>query len=212
MEALTDKQAKVFGFISRYLDEQGMPPTRSDLATAFRITRKAAHDYFHVLARKGYLEILPGSSRGMRILQREDAAANDPYTLPLIGRVAAGPPVLASEEVDDFIRVDPALFKPVAHYLRRVTGSSMIDMGIQDGDLIAVHSQAVADNGQVVVAKLFRGPEPEITVKKLRRRGNQVHLLPRNAEVEPIIVDLNKEEFEIEGLYCGHIHLNSARR
>lgn len=206
METLTARQNEVLGFIRRYIAEHGLPPARADIAAHFSISRMSAQEMVQVLARKGHLELLPDSARGIRLIEKKRSSANDPYQLPLIGRVAAGAPVLALEAVDDWLRVDPELFSPRPHYLRRVHGDSMIDMGIFDRDLIAVRSQPVADNGQVVVARLFRHGEPEITVKKYRRRGNRVELLPRNPAMEPIVVDLAEEDFEIEGLYCGHIH------
>jgi repressor LexA len=206
MDKLTPRQAEVLKFVRSFATEHGIAPTRSDIALAFKVTRKAAHDWLHVLAKKGELTLLPGSARGLRLHTKKLAPEHDPYLLPLIGRVAAGPPLLSTDEADDWLRLDPGLFHPRPHYLRRVSGDSMIDMGIFDGDLVAVRGQPVADNGQVVVAKLFRGPEPEITVKQYRRRGNQVQLLPRNAALEPIVVNLAEEAFEIEGIYCGHIH------
>lgn len=212
MKPLTQRQTQALRFITEFMGDQGIPPTRTDLAIELDITRKAAHVLIHTLAKKGHLEIIAGSSRGIRLITDGEHAAPPPHSLPLIGRVAAGPPVLATDEVDDWIRVDPSLFHPKPHYLRKVSGSSMIDMGIQDGDLVAIRSQPTADNGQVVVAKLFRGVEPEITVKKYRQRGNKIELIPRNSEMETIVIDLREESFEIEGLYCGHIHLNKSRR
>lgn len=211
MKPLTQRQTQTLRFITEYIAEHGIPPTRTDLAIELAITRKAAHVLIHTLARKGHIEIMAGSSRGIRLIT-DEAHAPPAHSLPLIGRVAAGPPVLATDEVDDWIRVDPNLFHPEPDYLRKVSGSSMIDMGIQDGDLIAIRSQPTADNGQVIVAKLFVGMEPEITVKKYRQRGNKVELIPRNSAMEAIVIDLREETFEIEGLYCGHIHLNKSRR
>lgn len=209
METLTPRQSEALKFIRHHIDENGMPPTRTELADALQITRKAAHMLFVRLAHAGHIAIIPGVARGLKLIGTIPARRHL-HSLPLIGRVAAGPPVLAIDDIDDWIRVDPALFHPRADYLRKVAGDSMIDMGIQDGDLIAVRSQSTADNGQVVVAKLFRGPEPEITVKKFRQRGNKVELIPRNSRLEAIVIDLREEEFEIEGLYCGHIHLNNV--
>lgn len=205
MSPLTDRQAAILDFISRKIAREEVPPTREEIALAFGFNRAAADQHLRAIAAKGYLELLPGSARGIR-LAAETRRAMDETLLPLVGRVAAGPPLLSTADVDDHYQVDPRLFRPQAHYLRRVAGDSMIDMGIQDGDLIGVHQTPAAENGQVVVAKLFRSAEPEITVKVFRRRGEVVRLLPRNAALEPIVVDLREEEFEIEGLYCGHIH------
>lgn len=212
MKPLTQRQTQALRFITGFIGEHGMPPTRTDLAIELDITRKAAHVLIHTLAKKGHIEIIAGSSRGIRLISEEAQAGPPPHSLPLIGRVSAGPPLLATDEVDDWIRVDPELFHPKPNYLRKVSGSSMIDMGIQDGDLIAIRSQSTADNGQVVVAKIFAGAEPEITVKKYRQRGNKVELIPRNSTMETIVIDLREQTLEIEGLYCGHIHLNKNRR
>ncbi|HVT37251.1 MAG TPA: transcriptional repressor LexA [Nevskiaceae bacterium] len=204
MDELTPRQAEVLRFIRQFAVQHGMAPSRADIAEAFKVTRKAAHDWLHILAKKGELTLHPGRARGVRLPPVKPM--RDPTLLPLVGRVAAGPPVLSTDEVDDWLRIDPALFHPRPDYLRKVHGDSMIEMGIQDGDLLAVHAQPDADSGQVIVAKLFRDGEPEITVKKYRRRGHHVQLLPRNAALAPIDIDLTQEEFEIEGLYCGHIH------
>lgn len=212
MKSLTQRQTQALRFITEFISEHSIPPTRTDLALELGITRKAAHVLIHTLAKKGHLEIIAGSSRGIRLVGDDVAAGPPPNSLPLIGRVSAGPPVLATDEVDDWIRVDPDLFHPKPNYLRKVSGTSMIDMGIQDGDLIAIRSQPTADNGQVIVAKIFMGAEPEITVKKYRQRGNKVELIPRNSSMETIVIDLREQTFEIEGLYCGHIHLNKSRR
>lgn len=212
MKQLTQRQTQALRFITGFIGEHGMPPTRTDLAIELDITRKAAHVLIHTLAKKGHIEIIAGSSRGIRLLGDAAAVGPPPQSLPLIGRVSAGPPLLATDEVDDWIRVDPDLFHPKPNYLRKVSGSSMIDMGIQDGDLIAIRSQPTADNGQVIVAKIFLGAEPEITVKKYRQRGTKVELIPRNSTMETIVIDLRTQTFEIEGLYCGHIHLNNKHR
>jgi repressor LexA len=212
MKPLTQRQNQALRFITGFISEHGMPPTRTDLAIELDITRKAAHVLIHTLAKKGHIEIIAGSSRGIRLISDDGHTAPPPHSLPLIGRVSAGPPLLATDEVDDWIRVDPGLFHPKPDYLRKVSGSSMIDMGIQDGDLIAIRSQPTADNGQVIIAKLFLGAEPEITVKKYRQRGNKVELIPRNSTMETVTIDLREQTFEIEGLYCGHIHLNKSRR
>lgn len=212
MKPLTQRQTQALRFIAEFINKHSFPPSRTDLAIELDITRKAAHVLIHALAKKGHVEIIAGSSRGLRLVSDDTHTAPPANSLPLIGRVSAGPPLLATDEVDDWIRVDPGLFHPTPNYLRKVSGTSMIDMGIQDGDLIAIRSQPTADNGQVVVAKLFLGAEPEITVKKYRQRGNKVELIPRNSAMETVVIDLREQSFEIEGLYCGHIHLNKSRR
>ena len=146
-----------------------------------------------MLERKGAIEIVKGSARGIRL--------KDGGGIPLVGRVAAGSPILAEEHIDAHYQMDPALFKPRADYLLKVRGMSMRDAGILDGDLLAVHKAGEARNGQVVVARLH----DEVTVKRLRRRGAIVELLPENPDFETIVVDTKREEFVIEGLGVGVI-------
>jgi repressor LexA len=146
-----------------------------------------------MLERKGAIEIVKGSARGIRL--------KDGGGIPLIGRVAAGSPILAEEHIQAHYQVDPALFHPRADYLLKVRGMSMRDAGIHDGDLLAVHKTSEARAGQVVVARV----NDEVTVKRLRRRGAIIELLPENPEFEPIIVDPRREEFAIEGLGVGVI-------
>ena len=148
------------------------------------------------LARKGFIELLPGASRGIRVLG--DDASQAPG-LPVIGRVAAGQPLLAVAHIEDHYAVDPGVFRPRADYLLRVKGLSMRDAGILDGDLLAVHATREASNGQIVVARL----EDEVTVKRFRQRGSRVRLLAENPDFEPLEIDLKHQEFVIEGLGVG---------
>ena len=142
---------------------------------------------------------MPGASRGIRLVREEG--------LPLIGRVAAGHPILAEENIEAHYRLDPQLFQPRADYLLRVRGQSMRDAGILNGDLLAVHRTPEAANGQIVVARL----DSEVTVKRLQRRGHQVRLLPENPEFEPIEIDLRRESLVIEGIGVGVIRQNKLR-
>jgi repressor LexA len=192
---LTARQAEILALIRRHIQRTGMPPTRLEIAAAlgFR-SPNAAEEHLRALARKGALELLPGASRGIRIADAATAPG-----LPVVGRVAAGHPVLALEHIEDHHAVDPALFRPRADYLLRVHGMSMREAGILDGDLLAVHATPEARNGQIVVARLG----DEVTVKRFRQRGNRVRLLPENPEFEPIEIDLRREEFSIEGLGVG---------
>ena len=198
MDALTARQQRVLDFIVEFLDREGMPPTRAEIAAAlgFR-SPNAAEEHLRALARKGAIEMLPGSSRGLRL--RVATPAADGLALPLIGRVAAGQPILAEAHVEAVHRIDRGLFKPRADYLLRVRGESMRDAGILDGDLLVVHHTPDARNGQIVVARL----SDEVTVKRFRRRGNQVQLLPENPAFEPILVDLRREPLSIEGIGVG---------
>jgi repressor LexA len=197
MDELTPRQAQILEWIRDQIDATGMPPTRAEIADAlgFR-SPNAAEDHLKALARKGAIEMLPGASRGIRILGSVFGSG-----LPLIGRVAAGSPILAVENIELRYQLDAQLFSPRADYLLRVRGLSMKDAGILDGDLLAVHKTPEARSGQIVVARL----DDEITVKRLRRRGNQVQLVAENPDFEPIQVDPSHDQFSIEGLAVGVI-------
>ena len=153
------------------------------------------------LARKGAIEMIPGTSRGLRL--KEWPGVPIQGTLPLVGRVAAGHPILAVENIEARYRVDPALFSPRADYLLRVRGDSMRDAGLLDGDLLAVHRTHEARNGQIVVARLGGASGDEVTVKRLRKRGRDVVLLPENPAFDPIVVDPRATAFAIEGVGVG---------
>lgn len=204
MQALTPRQAQILGLIETTLESTGLPPTRAEIAKAlgFRSVN-SADSHLRALARKGAIELIAGTSRGIRLLKGGG--------LPVVGRVAAGAPILAEEHIEEYWRVDSGLFHPQAHYLLRVRGMSMRDAGILDGDLLAVHRTPVARNGQLVVARLG----DEVTVKRLRREGRRVLLLPENPEFAPIEVDPAREELAIEGIGVGVIRRglpNQARR
>jgi repressor LexA len=196
MSDLTPRQARVLRFIQRSLGETGMPPTRAEIAAelGFR-SPNAAEEHLRVLARKGVIQLLPGASRGIRLrdTMREQLA------LPLVGRVAAGRPILADENIVEQVQIDPAVFHPRPHYLLKVVGMSMKDAGILDGDLVAVHRTSEVRNRQIIVARL----ENEVTVKRYRQEGTIVWLLPENPEFEPIRVDLKQESMLIEGIVVG---------
>jgi repressor LexA len=202
MTDLTPRQSQVLHVIRQAIVETGMPPTRAEIAAqlGFR-SPNAAEEHLRVLARKGCIELLAGSSRGIRLkdILREQLG------LPLIGRVAAGKPILAEEHIVDHLRVDAALFQPKPHYLLKVVGMSMKDAGILDGDLVAVHRTAEVRNRQIVVARL----ENEVTVKRYRQQGSIAWLLPENPEFEPIRVDLALEPLLIEGVVVGVVRLNA---
>jgi repressor LexA len=194
MDFLTPRQAEILQFIRDTLGESGMPPTREEIMRAFGFrSPNAAQTHLQALARKGVIELRSGASRGIRL--------RDGGGLPLVGRVAAGQPILAEQHIEDHYSIDPRLFTPAPDYLLRVRGTSMKDAGILDGDLLAVHRTPEAHNGQIVVARL----EDDVTVKRFRRRGNRVTLLPENPEFEPITVDLRHESLVIEGIGVGVI-------
>ena len=198
MKALTARQQEVFDLIRDRINQTGMPPTRAEIAQqlGFR-SPNAAEEHLKALARKGVIEIVSGASRGIRLLLEEE----EDIVLPLIGRVAAGEPLLAQQHIEGHYQVNPSLFKPNADFLLRVSGMSMKDIGIMDGDLLAVHKTQDVRNGQVVVARI----DDEVTVKRLKKQGNTVQLLPENSEFSPIVVDLRDHNFTIEGLAVGVI-------
>jgi repressor LexA len=195
---LTARQRQILDWIAGYIQANAMPPTRAEIAAGLGFSSpSSAEDHLRALAKKGALELLPGSSRGMRLKHAPGVPIQG--TLPLVGRVAAGSPILAAENVEGHYRLDPGLFTPRADYLLRVRGASMKDAGILDGDLLAVHKVAEARPGQIVVARI----EDEVTVKRLKRRGREIVLLPENAAFEPIVVDPGTTAFAIEGLAVG---------
>ena len=196
MKDLTPRQSEVLDFIRRIIEETGMPPTRAEIAEelGFR-SANASEDHLRALARKGALELVPGASRGIRLKD----SLRDQMGLPLIGRVAAGQPILAQEHIEAHYKLDPALFHPKPHYLLKVQGMSMMNAGILDGDLVAVHRTPEVRNRQIIVARL----EDEVTVKRYRQDGSVVWLLPENPDFEPIGVDLKEESVVIEGVVVG---------
>lgn len=204
LKALTARQQEVYDFIYRYWIETGMPPTRAEISKelGFR-SPNAAEEHLKALARKGVIEMLSGTSRGIRLLLEQDEQEEG---LPLIGRVAAGEPILAEQHIEGTYKVDANMFKPSADFLLKVQGQSMKNIGILDGDLLAVHSTKDVRNGQVIVARI----EDEVTVKRLERKGPVIYLHPENEEYEPIVVNLEEQPyFEIEGIAVGIIRNNA---
>ncbi|MBL6714955.1 MAG: repressor LexA [Pseudomonadales bacterium] len=197
MERLTPRQSQVLDVIRSHIEETGYPPTRADIARSlgFR-SANAAEEHLKALARKGAIALIPGTSRGLKLLEEPTETA---VGLPIIGRVAAGQPILAVEHVEDHSAVPPSFFKPAADFLLRVHGESMRDVGILDGDLLAVAKAETARNGQIVVARVG----DEVTVKRYQREGQAVRLVAENPEFSPIEVDLAKQDFAIEGLAVG---------
>lgn len=203
---LTDRQQAILDFIVTRLRE-GAAPTRGDIAEHFGFaSRSAAEQHLRALAAKGAIELQAGASRGIRLTRMTTPIRELGYSaqfpgsvsLPLIGRVAAGNPILASEHVERQVQVDADLFRPRADYLLRVQGESMRGVGILDGDWLAVHRQLIAESGQIVVARI----DDEVTVKRFQRTGGRILLLPENPAFQPIEVDATRE-FSIEGLAVG---------
>jgi repressor LexA len=194
---LTARQIEILRMIETHVEESGFPPTRAEICTAMGFSSpNAAETHLRALERKGVIEMTSGASRGIRVTQQ---AA--PATLPVIGRVAAGSPMLAEENIEQQCRVDPAVFDPPADYLLRVRGMSMRDAGILDGDLLAVQRAAEAANGKIVVARLG----DDVTVKRFQRKGRHIELIAENPDFQPIHVDLDRDEFQLEGLAVGLI-------
>ena len=198
MQKLTPRQREILDLVQSFIDKFGMPPTRAEIARelGFRSVN-AAEEHLRALQKKGVLELIPGASRGIQLKD----SLREQLGLPLIGRVAAGSPILAEEHIETHYRVDPALFDPKPHYLLRVQGMSMKDAGILDGDLVAVHRTPEVRSRQIVVARV----EDEVTVKRYRQDGPMVWLLPENDEFEPIQVDLAAKEMVIECVVVGVI-------
>jgi repressor LexA len=184
--------------IQDFIAETGMPPTRAEIARELGFkSANAAEEHLRALQKKGVLELVPGASRGIQLKD----SLREQIGLPLVGRVAAGSPILAEEHIETHYRLDPALFDPKPHYLLRVHGMSMKDAGILDGDLVAVHRTPEVRSRQIVVARL----DDEVTVKRYRQTGSLVELLPENKDFEPIKVDLAEQAMVIEGVVVGVI-------
>ena len=203
MYDLTPRQYEDLNLNQRIMEEPASPPTRAEIARELGFKSvNAAEDHLKALQRKGVIELVPATSRGIRLKD----TLREQMGLPLIGRVAAGSPILAEEHVEARYQVDPALFHPRPHYLLRVHGMSMKDAGILDGDLVAVHRTPDVHTRQIIVARL----EDEVTVKRYRQEGKLVWLLPENPDFEPIQVDLQEQSLVIEGVVVGVIRRDTA--
>lgn len=221
MSDLTHKQLEVLAFIRRFMDSDGLPPTRGDIAEGLGLkNRQGIDQHLRALQSKGAIELVPGISRGIRLREEFSTAlaasaggsalrskratmSAPPASLPLLGRIAAGAPMLAASHIEEHVAVAASLFKPQADFLLRVRGDSMKDADILDRDLLAVHQTPQARNGQIVVARLV--DDDEATVKYYRRQGHIVRLEPANAAYRPIEIDLREQELSIEGLAVGVI-------
>jgi len=199
MRPLTNRQAQILELIKVFIKDTGMPPTRAEIAQTLGFkSANAAEEHLKALAKKGVIKMKPGASRGIQLVEEDEP---EQLGLPLIGRVAAGEPILAQQHVESHCQIDPLMFKPAADFLLRVQGMSMKDIGIMDGDLLAVHRTQVAENGQVVVARV----DDDVTVKRIEKAGKKVLLHAENDEFTAIEVDLEHESFNIEGLAVGVI-------
>ncbi|WP_196157817.1 transcriptional repressor LexA [Reinekea sp. G2M2-21] len=195
MDKLTARQQQVLDVVKENIEETGYPPTRAEIAKILGFkSPNAAEEHIKALARKGYIEIIQGASRGIRLPESETG-------LPVIGRVAAGSPILAEEQIAEYVDLPKGLFHPSADFMLQVQGLSMKNIGILEDDLIAVHKTDRVRNGDIIVARVG----DDVTVKRYEKKGNIVTLYPENDEFEPIEVNLKKEEFVVEGLYVGVI-------
>jgi len=195
MIKLTSRQQQVLDLIKQHLEDTGYPPTRAEIARELGFkSANAAEEHLRALARKGVIEMIAGASRGIRLPEEVTG-------IPIVGRVAAGSPILATEHIEDYCSLANDFFHPSADYFLRVSGESMKDIGILDGDLLAVHKTEQARNGDIVVARI----EDEVTVKRYRHQkgSHLVELFPENPDFEVITVDLHDTAFAIEGLSVG---------
>lgn len=204
MTDLTPRQTQILRLIQHAIMETGMPPTRAEIAAelGFR-SPNAAEEHLRALARKGVIALIPGASRGIKLMD----TLREQLGLPLIGRVAAGRPMLAEEHIEARLNIDPDIFSPRPHYLLKVKGMSMRDAGILDGDLVAVHRTPEVRNRQIVVARL----ENEVTVKRYKQEGPLVWLMPENPDFEPIRVNVKEEAIIIEGVVVGVLRRGRAQ-
>jgi repressor LexA len=197
---LTDRQAEILEVIRRHIAETGWPPSRPELAKSLGIaSTNGVFKHLAALARKGAIELVPNAARGIRVIAESG--------LPLIGKVAAGSPMLAIENILGRYPIDPSLFTPRADYLLQVKGLSMRDEGILDGDWLVVHKTNAARSGQLVVARVG----DDVTVKRLRIRGNKAELIPANPDFQTLHLDLKRERLDIEGIAVGVIRNLHAR-
>ena len=213
MRDLTARQQQILSLIQQHIADTGFPPTRAEIATqlGFR-SPNAAEEHLKALARKGMIELASGSSRGIRLRRLPDSELDVPravqiaLSLPLVGRVAAGSPILAQEHVEASYAVDPALFGTRPDYLLRVRGMSMRDAGILDGDLLAVKRTQEARNGQIVVARVG----DEVTVKRWQRKGATIQLLAENPLYPPIVLDARSDTVTVEGIGVGLLRTGTS--
>lgn len=198
MKQITPKQYQVLEMVRDFITEYGIPPTRKEIANDLGFkSPNAAEEHLRALQRKGVIELLAGSSRGIRLKD----SLREQIGLPLVGRVAAGNPILAEENIEAHYKIDPSMFNPKPHYLLRVQGMSMKDIGIYDNDLVAVHRTSEIRSRQVVVARV----DNEVTVKRYSQTGSTVWLHPENDDFSPIEIDLATQEMVIEGIVVGVI-------
>ena len=201
MAELTSRQAQVLQLIIDHTDQTGFPPTRAEIAKALGFKSvNAAEAHLKALVKKQAIEIIPGASRGIRVLE---SSSSSEQGIPIVGHVAAGEPIISADTVEEYCGIPENFFHPSADFLLRVRGDSMINIGIFDGDLLAVHHTTVANEGDIVVARV----DDEVTVKRIHYPNNRqyVQLIAENLDYSPIIVDLSRQSCVIEGVHVGII-------
>ena len=203
MIKLTKRQSDVLETIREFICETGFPPTRAEIARRLGFkSPNAAEEHLKALYKKGAIEMLSGASRGIRLVDTPPIdETKEELGLPVIGKVAAGYPILAQENIASRVNIPASMFSPKADYFLSVSGTSMKDVGIMEGDLLAVHKTSEVRNGQIVVARIG----DEVTVKRFEKKGNIVRLMPENTAFDDIIINLETEDFAIEGLSVGVI-------
>jgi len=202
MDQLTERQLQILEYIKEIVAANGMPPTVAEITAAMGVSStNGIRGHLQALARKGAIELIPNASRGIRLLDFSEIESAS--GIPIIGRVAAGNPILAEENIEDYCALESSTFKPRADYLLRVKGESMRDVGIFDNDLLAVHSTKTAKNGQIVVARI----DDEVTVKRIKVKGHMAFLQPENADFDIIKVNLRKQQLDIEGVAVGVLRI-----
>ena len=220
LQPLTKRQQEIFDFILESIGVNGAPPTRVEIADHFGFkSANAAEDHLKALDKKGHIELKAGTSRGILIheqarnawmLDQSDVELGQPNkedvpNLAIIGDVAAGAPIFASQHVQQYVSVDQSLFADKADYLLKVRGDSMINIGIFEKDLLAIKRTDSARENEIVVARI----DDDVTVKRFRRNnGSSVSLFAENDDYEPIEVDLQFQSFAIEGVVVGLIRQN----
>lgn len=200
MQSLTRRQSEVLELIKNHIAEFGIPPTRADIARLMGFkSSNSAETHLQAIAKKGYIDIKARTSRGIKLTEEGTHEVN--LGLPLLGRVAAGEPILAIEHAEEHLKIDPNMFSPFADFLLRVSGDSMKDIGMLEGDLLAVHKTTLVSYGQIVIALI----DDEVTVKRFEKKGDKVYLHGENKAYSPIVVDLKTQALNIEGLVVGVI-------
>jgi len=201
MFILTHRQSEILDFIKDYLVERSMPPTIEEIREAMGVrSANGIRDHLRALEKKGAIELVTGASRGIRLVEELDVQSKS-CSLPIIGRVAAGSPILAEPNVEDSCQLETTLFTQKPDYLLRVVGTSMIDIGIIEGDLLAIHKTREARNGQIVIARI----DDEVTVKRFKREGSKAYLIAENPDFKPIELDLRRDPLTIEGVVVGMV-------